>query len=455
MNYLRFAGSQYIDTGIAPSDGYTIETTIKIKPEIWAFNDVRAIFGSRGTSGSANSTSFNMFKFSTINISTGDIDNYFRADYAGAGDTTSLNIGDLNYSMTNMIFSIKFGKTTTVNDMDYVTASTLSSSGRSIYIGSLNNAGSPDSRMFMGEIGEFIILNASGVEVFHGIPVASGDTTYSGTPAPSNCYWDTISSSYKVNAGSNYIGFTQDDINNVETTVIKQGNNYGMKVIGTDVADFMNSKYKLFGTDITKTGQFVTYNVTLAGYNTEPPGNYPPYVEDNTWHSNEDLVYRDNILTYNTNIDPNKVMAVIISHNAGISTNMYSRMLFYINSPSYNTYINPNSTSGPDYVGLDVPKLLFPSTSTWEYYIFGGLGSGAIYTVPYYSPSTWEEYTLNAPEIYVRLDSNGVLRFKSAMPVVSWSKAASGGFRSRIKTWFWLQGVTIKVTLLVTPYDRN
>ena len=56
MRWLRFA-QQYVNTGIKPSEGFRIETTIRAVYD----TSVQALFGSRGTAGTANSSSFNVF----------------------------------------------------------------------------------------------------------------------------------------------------------------------------------------------------------------------------------------------------------------------------------------------------------------------------------------------------------------------------------------------------------
>jgi len=165
MKWLRFAAKQYIDTGIQPGVNYRIVTMVRMSAE----TSVMPVFGSRNVADAASASSYNLFWLFDFTPTTRQ---RFRADYGGAGDDTVFEIDTTNIPFDQkLIFNIEFGKTTTINGTSYTSPTNTTGSSRNIYIGSINNAGTPDTRAFRGDFSEFIISHAAHNAVFHGMPV--------------------------------------------------------------------------------------------------------------------------------------------------------------------------------------------------------------------------------------------------------------------------------------------
>lgn len=460
MKYLRFAAQQYIDTGIAPAAGYRIVTNIRMAID----SSIMPAFGSRNTSGSASASSFNLFWLADF---SGSAFRYrFRADYGGTGDDTIFEVDSTSIPFDQqLVFAVDFGKTTTINGKSYTSPTDTTGSARNIYVGSINNAGTPDTRAFRGDFSEFIIFDASNNEVFHGMPVQQGSTEFSTTPAPSNCYWDTISGTYKQKAaGTGVIWYEDTDDNLTQPDyAVAQSDDYGLKVLAegdVDVA-YMNSKYPLFGSDISNSdSQFKTYTFTLTGFNSEPSPAYPAYVYDGNFYYGDGVVQRT-AQTIDTGFKGGKIKSILIQHNGVDNSQWQARArqytFFDLDGTNINTLLNPVSKSAPGYIQLTNSVLTMSEGATADIPVFAGQqGTAQWNTLAGFNGGTYYQNFFAVPTAFVNIDADGILRFKTAI-VYNWVQRAftSGGYtyRARFCNWAWYQGVTVTVTVLNTPYE--
>lgn len=461
MKWLRFAAKQYINTGITPAPGYRVVTTLRMSVEI---GSTMPLFGSRNTSGSATTSSFNMFWISSFD--TSDYRHRLRADYGGAGNDTIFNIDTTSLpGGQKLIFAIDFGKVTTVNGIEYTSSTDTVGSSRPIYIGSLNDAGTADSRAFRGDFSEFVIYDASDNEVFHGMPVEQGSTEFSTTPAPSNCYWDTVSASYKEKAGGTGVIWyedTDDNLAEVDLSVA-QSDDYGLKVLAEGDVDiaYMNSKYPLFGADISDNeSQFKTYTFTLTGYNSEPSPSYPAYTYDGNFYYGDGVLQRT-AQTIDTGFKGAKIKSILIQHNGVDASQWQARArqftTFTLDGTNVNSLLNPKAKTPPGYIQLTQTVLTLAEGETGDIPVFAGQqGTATWNTLAGFNGGEYFQNFFAVPTAFVNIDADGILRLKTAIPY-NWVQRAfnSSGYiyRARWCDWAWYQGVTITVTVLNTPYE--
>lgn len=461
MKWLRFAASQYINTGIAPGANYRIATTMRMRRETTA---VMPLFGSRGTAGSADTAAFNMFYVSEIGM---DSKYWLRPDFGGAGSNTAFLIDFTEIPFDQkLIFNVEFGKTTIINGVEYVSPTNSVGSTRPVFIGSINNGGTADSRASYVDFSEFIIYDGSDNVVFHGMPVETGSTEFSATPAPSNCYWDVVSQSYKQKAGGTGVIWYEDSDDNLAaydpSTV--QTEDYGLKVLaeGDETVAYMNSKYPLFGSDISEnTSQFKTYEFTLTGYNTEPSPPFPAYVYDGNFYQGSGTIERT-AQTIDTGFNGGTIKSILIQHSGVEATNFQARAreILYDGNTGENidSYLNPSSKQVPGYLNLVQTKLYMIDKATSDIIFLSGQYGGANFnTLGYFNGGTLGAQYFTPPQLKVNLDAAGILRIKTVVPY-NWIQRAFtyGGinkqYRVRWKDWAWYQGVKVTVTVLNTPY---
>lgn len=462
MKWLRFAAQQYIDTGIAPAVGYRVVTTMRMGAEF----STMPVFGSRNTAGTASASSFNMFWINEFDSGLPGYRSRLRADYGGAGDDTIFNVNTTTLpSGQKLIFDIDFGKVTTINGTQYTSPTNTTGSARTIYVGSINDGGTPDTRAFRGDFSEFIIYNASNVEVFHGMPVQQGSTEFSTTPAPSNCYWDTVSNTYKQKAGGTGVIWYEDSDDNLTEREysVAQSADYGLKVIAEGDVDiaYMNSKYPLFGSDISKNeSQFKTYTFTLTGFNSEPSPPYPAYVYDSNFYYGSGTIERT-AQTIDTGFKGGKVKSVLIQHNGVTNDNWQARArqftTFTLDGTNINSLINPVAKTAPGYVDLTNVVLTLADGATGDIpTLIGQQGTAQWNTLAGFNGGTIFQNYWQIPNLIINLDADGILRAKTIVPY-NWIQRAfnSSGYiyRARWHDWPWFQGVTITVTVLNTPYE--
>lgn len=452
MKWLQFSG-QYINTGIAPQAGYKISTTLRFSQNPM----ITPLFGSRNSS-SANSSSFNMFHMY-------DSAGYrLRADYGGAGSETALPFDMSNYTFGDkQTFNIDFGKITTVNGTEYTSPTNTVGSAFPIFIGSINNGGSADARRAVVDFAEFIIYNENGTKVFHGMPVEQGSTEYLPTPAPSHCLFDLVSQTYKVKSGGNgVLWFDDDDSDLTERDIATaQSADYGMKVLAEDNESiaYMNSKYPLFGSDISsQESQFKTFEFTVTGINNEPNPTFPAYIYDSNFYSGQGTIDRT-ALTIDTGLKGGKIKSITINHsgiqNANFQARARQRTRYTFDGTNINSLLNPSSKSVGE---LNIGSTLYiVDGGVTGLGILQALGASAEWnTLSGFNGGVVQSFYPTTPYISMDLDDDGILKVKTTVPY-RWIQRAfniSGNvYEARWLDWCWYQGVTATVTILNTPYE--
>lgn len=453
MKWLRFAG-QYINTGVVPREGYRVVTQIKGTKGQFTTSEFLPLFGSRG--GGGTSTSFNMFFMAPFTDPKGT---RFRADYGTAGNDTDLKV-DLSQTPydVDVVYNIDFGKTTKVDTNTTKSNATLTSSGRPIYIASVNNNGTADTRPTRLNYAEFIIFDANGVEVFHGMPVKKGSMEYSGTPAPSNCYFDMVSKTYKVQSGGGgTIGFMDDDRNLTQSISI-QHDDYGVKILDDNQPqlEFMNSKYRLFGADITSsTSQFKTFEILLGGYHAEPQPPYPGYIEN--WQFYQGFgVMEHEALTIDTGFPGDTLKVVSVQTDKVEQANYQGRAHQYTSGGGgghVNTHLTPVSRTLPKYFdGLNGLSIVNGNMPNMVDVLPGQGGSARYNTLEKFNAGSVNSVYFSAPAVKYRVMPDGKIKVFTSIPYNWIQRAGSGGYRARWKDWVWLQGIRVRLTVLNTPY---
>lgn len=451
MKWLRFAG-QYINTGIVPQEGYRVVTQIKGAKGQFTANEVLPLFGSRG----GNGTLFNVFFIAPF---TDPQNTRFRADYVNEGSDIALKV-DLSQTPydADVVYDIDFGKTTKVAGGTTTSNSILTSSGHPIYIASININGSADTRPTRLNYGEFTIFDANGVEVFHGMPVKKGSTEYSDTPAPSNCYFDMVSKTYKVQSGGGgTIGFMDDDRDLTQSISI-QHDDYGVKILDDNQPqlEFMNSKYRLFGADITSsTSQFKTFEILLGGYHAEPQPPYPGYVENWEFYQGSGVAEREAI-TIDTGFPSDTIKIVSVQTDKVEQANYQGRAHQYTSGGVVgyvNTYLTPVSKSLPKYIdGINDLSIVNGNMPNMVSVLQGQGGSAEYNTLEQFNAGSVTSAYFLTPTVKYRVMPDGKIKLFTSIPYNWIQRAGSGGYRARWKDWVWFQGIRIRLTVLNTPY---
>ena len=453
MKWLRFAG-QYIDTGIVPAEGYKVITQIKGSKQQFSTQEVAPLFGSCIVDGNQ---AFNMFFLSSIV----DPNSYrFRADYGGYGNDFDLKV-NLSQVPTSaeLTYNISFSKNTTVNELKTNSTTPLAGNGLSIYVASINRRGGPYPRQVRIDFGEFTILDASGVEVFHGIPVKKGSTEYSDIPAPSNCYFDMVSKTYKVQSGGGgTIGFMDNDRNLTQSISI-QRDDYGVKILDDNQPqlEFMNSKYRLFGADITSpTSQFKTFEILLGGYHAEPQPPYPGYVENWQFYQGSGVAEREAI-TIDTGFPGDTLKVVSVQTDKVEQANYQGRAHQYTAGGGggyVNTYLTPTSKALPKYLDAAINDLSIINGNTPNMInTLPGQGGSAWYnTLEQFNGGSVNAVYFSTPALKYRVMPDGKIKLFTSIPYNWMQRAGGGGYRARWKDWIWFQGIRVRLTVLNTPY---
>lgn len=455
MRWLRFA-QQYVNTGIKPSEGFRIETTIRAKYD----TSDQALFGSRGTAGTANSSSFNVFHlFEFGSAPNWESYEYFRMDYAKAGAVRFKTNNTSNRSSPK-IYELVLGKTSSVNGATE-TGGTMTTNNQNIYIGTINNGGSPDTRWGRVDFAYFKIYNASNELVFDGVPVPAGSTEYKTTPAPSNCFYDTVTDSYFTNAGSNFIGYEDDDIAETQAVEVNT-DDYGIKILSDDEYGYelMNGKYRLFGADLASaTSQFKTFEFTLTG-NSEPPFSFPAYVLDGNFYQGNGM-HKVERAVIDTGFDPKTVKSIFVVADPITNTNWQARAWQYTTGgggSTYNTYINPATKNPPAYLGLTTTRLMFEQGkyNDEKAVYLGQQGYAQWNTLGGFNGGTVGRTYWEIPNVYFKFMSDGKLRVSTGVPYFwiqrAFSMSGVPNYYARWKDWAWYQGVTLRISILSTPY---
>lgn len=459
MRWLRFANS-YVDTGIKPSAGYKMTAKVRAKYVVGDY----AVMGSRGTAGTSDNKAFcmfHLFDFGTppLYVST----EYFRMDYAKTG-TVRFNTDNTNAKLSFKYFDFTLASTCEVNGVTEVGGTSIGNT-YNIYIGSINNAGSADTRYSQQiDFSDVTIYDASGVAVFDAVPVPAGSTEFSGTPAPSNCFWDKVSSSYKGRTGGSGVGTIlgyEDDTVATTPIIERAGADYGIKVLSddTDPYEIMNGKHKLFGTDLSnKNSQFKTYEFTLTGYSPEPVISFPAYVRDwNFYYGEGSRKIERQVIA--TGLDPKTIKSVFVTVDPVTDSNWQGRahqkLDFDITGEHYDTYINPSSKTAPGYLSVSTTQLMFESNYTDELgVLLGQQGITNYNTLGSFNGGTISENYFEIPQVSYKIDALGNLRVSTSVPY-KWIQRASdtgSNYFCRWYDWTWFQGITIRITILSTPY---
>ena len=184
------SGTQLIDTGIIPISGESFSMELDTA---WHTNDSAS-------------------RFSGVYYGAGDA----RRFYVGKANTNRMaySVGATNYI---------FGTAGDVSRYKYKIEYDKATGKGNLYLDGVLTNGF-DVTSFIGDVPIYLfgtsgffnqksvqkIWNAklyqSGVLVFDGVPVNEGSTEYLATPAPSNCLYDQISGTYKLNVGAGTFG---------------------------------------------------------------------------------------------------------------------------------------------------------------------------------------------------------------------------------------------------------
>lgn len=460
MKWLRFGGKNvaYINTGIVPKAGYSIITTIRSDNPTTA-----GLFGSRTGDGSPDA----MDCYLIVNYDNNKLQ--FQCDYGEKGATIDIDyLPSQQSSQAKKAFSITLAKTSNVNGNEHSSGRTNTDGNYPIYIGTVNTAGSPDGRNGHIDYSDFVILDDKNKEVFHGVPVEQGSTEYSTIAAPSNCMWDTVSGTYKQKSGGDgVLWIDQELIAGVDnSTAPISTTDHGFKVLSgdNDRVFNMNSKYRLFGADITsKTSQFKTYNITLIGDAPEPQYNFPPYVYDNEFYYGSEIIERE-VLTINTGLDPTTTKIINFEWDTVKENMIGARGHEYINSSdasnNLNTYVVPNSASiSTQYVNnVDTKSIIASGTMDKTYILSIPYLEVVLPTLKFINgdSTTYQYGTMDALNILASLDSGGVLHIYAQSYAMYYQRAYRNEygfwFETRLYSWAWLTGLSFRVSILNTPY---
>ena len=169
--YLTFDGSSYINTGVKTANdiGYNLTCSSN--------GNVQILIGAR-TSVSSNGfgLGFGYVAYGGASVSKGI--SYSSSKVNVLLDATQCKVGNNNYDISDI----------------RATATTFFD----IYVGTWNQNGSPDSRMWQGNIYDTIIYNVQG-ELWHGIPCLDTNNV--------PCFYDVISQTAFYNQGTGTFGY--------------------------------------------------------------------------------------------------------------------------------------------------------------------------------------------------------------------------------------------------------
>lgn len=181
LDYIVFDGSTYFNTGILST------ATTKIVCKLKTSTQSRVIFGSR-TSTSEDGLVFGFFGSSSA-----------FAAYGGASVSNSIGFNPINTLMTVVLSSSDY----TINGASKTITRGTFKNFYNIFLGSWNNAGSPDSRMYVGNIYSFSIYYGDTLKLNY-IPVKSSSGTVG--------FYETVSGTFKTPTTGTLTGGTVSTI---------------------------------------------------------------------------------------------------------------------------------------------------------------------------------------------------------------------------------------------------
>lgn len=456
MKFLQFSG-QRLDTGIVPKNGYKVSFQIRMNSSLGG--DAQPIFGS-----GSGADSFCMWY--VPNNATQKY--YWRIDHGGQS-TGLIEIDTTGVSEDNPhITSVSFGKVSTMENKT-VTSPDIQNGTYSIWIGSVNTAGVLDARQCKFDFGEFIITNEQGVEVYHGFPVQQGSTEFSATPAPAHCFWDGVKSRYMIPTGGNGTAWYSDSdsdsgVPNTGSTIIPFAQDeYGAISMEEDgVTIGMNSKYRLFGADITSsTSQYKQYKFTLTGYQNEPGASFPPFNYDGQFYTGQDSFTRV-MADFDTGLDPNTKKATLVQFSRFSAGNLQGRARMELHDENtgryYNILLNPNSVAMPSDLNNNRSKFYVVEGAFTDLPLLAASTMSAQYSTPdNFNGGSYPAMFREIPNLLLSITTTGRLVLKSYLPS-EWAQRAfrypgiNAVYRVRWKSWLWYQGVSVTITILNTPY---
>ena len=451
MKWLRIAG-QHINIGIVPRDGYRVETQIRGEKEKFTGLPVNPLFGSRNGD---SSRPFCLFFLSDLVDKT---KTRFRADYGdvGADNVLTVDIEDTPHD-GELTYSISFGRTTTIDGKSTTGNGSVTGNNYPILVGSINTGGNRDSRLNRMDYGEFTVYDQNDNEVFHGVPVEKGSTEFSDTPAPSNCYYDLVSKTYKVQTGgSGTIGIMEDAVKDTGN-IYWENDDYGLKVLddGDPQMELMNSKYRLFGADITKAqAQFKTFEIVLGGYQNEPRPNYPGFVEDWRFYEGYGFDERD-AFTIDTGF-PGDTLKMISVQADKVTPNNYQGRAWQHTSggpDNVNTYLVPVEKHPPSGMETGISNFTVVNGHMKNKAdIINGSGGRLRYnTIANFNAGTIPSYYRTTPAVRYQMMPDGRIKIFTTVPY-HWLQRGGPDYRAQWRDWVWLQGISIRITVLNTPY---
>lgn len=458
MKFLQFSG-QRLDTEIVPKSGYKVNFQLRMNSIMGG--NAQPIFGSRTSSGA---DAFCMWY--VPNNATQKY--YWEVDHGGSStglieiDVTGVN--DDNPHIT----SVSFGKQSTMENKT-VTSPDIQNGMYSIWIGSVNTAGAIDGRQCKFDFGEFVITNEQGVEVFHGFPVQQGSTEFSTTPAPAHCFWDGVKSRYVIPIGGSGTAWYSDSdsdsgVPSTGSAIVPFAQDeYGAISMEEDgITIGMNSKYRLFGADITSaTPQYKQYKFTLTGYQNEPGASFPPFNYDGQFYTGQDSFTRV-IADFPTELDPNTKKAILVQFSrfgAG-SVQGRARMEYHDERTSryYNILLNPNNVVIPNDINNNRSKFYIVEGAFTDLPLLASSAMFANYSTPdNFNGGSYPAGFREIPNLLLSITTTGRLVLKSFLPS-EWAQRSfrhpgiNAVYRVRWKSWLWYQGVSVTITILNTPY---
>lgn len=185
VTYLESSGTQYVDTGVIINNA----SWVRCRFRVLTGHSFGFVFGARYT---ANGKAHALYLDSTTTW----------AQYGNQGSTTAFP--KWHFNVDNCLEAK--GNVWKINNMTYIFNNEIFSAPGACWLFRLNQTASVDSRMFVGRIYEFSVLN--GAEKCFLIPAV--------TPKGLPCMWDKISRQPLNNAGSGQftVGIeTQDQLN--------------------------------------------------------------------------------------------------------------------------------------------------------------------------------------------------------------------------------------------------
>ncbi len=191
------SGTAYINSGQPPSYYTRIETKYQYSGKTIVDTGFGFLFGAR------QSASANIFCFLQYGATAGTPNQAFPGF---SNNNTLVVIADPLQRHTMAMGS--GGCYLDGNLIKTFTNAPVFSYAQPMYILALNQGGTPEGRRAIAEM-EYFKIYENNVLVRDFIPVPQGDTTYSATPAPSNCMWDAVTKQYFGSIGAGQFGIVE------------------------------------------------------------------------------------------------------------------------------------------------------------------------------------------------------------------------------------------------------